>query len=212
MRPGMLERFRFDALDAPTGVVTITGPTGSGKTTTLYGCVDYLNTPDTSIVTAEDPVEYVIDGIAQCSINSKINLTFEETLRHIVRQDQDVIVLGEIRDKFSVDTAIEAALTGYKVLTTFHTENSIGGLLRLMNMEIEAFLISSTVVSVVAQRLIRRCAITVLNLTCHRLQRSPALATPAVKFRAGTFATAAAASIVAILDIAAVAACTSCWC
>lgn len=156
MGPRMLERFVADALDVPTGVVIVTGPTGSGKTTTLYSAVDYLNTPDTSIVTAEDPVEYVVDGIAQCSINAKINRTFEETLRHIVRQDPDVIVLGEIRDRFSADTAIQAALTGHKVLTTFHTEDAIGGLLRLLNMNIEAFLISSTVVSVMAQRLLRR--------------------------------------------------------
>ncbi|WP_426994406.1 GspE/PulE family protein [Methylomonas sp. CM2] len=156
MAPLMLERFVQDSLDVPTGVVIITGPTGSGKTTTLYSAVDYLNAPEVSIVTAEDPVEYVIDGVAQCSINPKINLTYEETLRHIVRQDPDIIVLGEIRDRFSADTAIQAALTGHKVLTTFHTEDSIGGLLRLLNMEIEAFLISSTVVSVVAQRLLRR--------------------------------------------------------
>ena len=156
MGPRMLERFVADALEVPTGVVIITGPTGSGKTTTLYSAVDHLNTPDTSIVTAEDPVEYVVDGIAQCSINAKINRTFEETLRHIVRQDPDVIVLGEMRDRFSADTAIQAALTGHKVLTTFHTEDAIGGLLRLLNMNIEAFLISSTVVSVVAQRLLRR--------------------------------------------------------
>ncbi|RPI43465.1 MAG: type II/IV secretion system protein [Betaproteobacteria bacterium] len=156
MAPRMVERFCEDALDVPTGVVLVTGPTGSGKTTTLYSCVDYLNTPEVSIITAEDPVEYVIDNIAQCSINAKINLTFEETLRHIVRQDPDVIVLGEVRDKFSADVAIQAALTGHKVLTTFHTEDSIGGLLRLLNMNIEAFLISSTVVSVVAQRLLRK--------------------------------------------------------
>src|SRR4029077_15733081 len=133
-----------------------TGPTGSGKTTTLYSCVNYLKNSDTSIITAEDPVEYLLDGIAQCSINAKINVTFEETLRHIVRQDPDIIVLGEIRDRFSAETAIQAALTGHKVLTTFHTEDSIGGLLRLLNMNIEAFLISSTVVCVVAQRLVRR--------------------------------------------------------
>lgn len=156
MGPRVLDRYLHDVLDVPTGVVIITGPTGSGKTTTLYSSVDYLNTPDTSIVTAEDPVEYVIEGISQCSINTKINRTFEETLRHIVRQDPDVIVLGEIRDRFSADTAIQAALTGHKVLTTFHTEDSIGGLLRLLNMDIEAFLISSTVVSVMAQRLLRR--------------------------------------------------------
>ncbi len=156
MGPRMLDRFVADALEVPTGVVIITGPTGSGKTTTLYAAVDHLNTPDTCIVTAEDPVEYVVDGIAQCSINAKINRTFEETLRHIVRQDPDIIVLGEIRDRFSADTAIQAALTGHKVLTTFHTEDAIGGLLRLLNMNIEAFLISSTVISVVAQRLMRR--------------------------------------------------------
>jgi type IV pilus assembly protein PilB len=156
MAPRMLERFRDDALDTPSGVIMITGPTGSGKTTTLYSCVNYLNDAQTSIITAEDPVEYVLDGISQCSINPKINVTYEETLRHIVRQDPDVIVLGEIRDRFSADTAIQAALTGHKVLTTFHTEDSIGGLLRLLNMDIEAFLISSTVVCVVAQRLLRR--------------------------------------------------------
>ncbi|MBL1265678.1 Flp pilus assembly complex ATPase component TadA [Methylomicrobium sp. RS1] len=156
MAPLMLERFIQDSLDVPTGVIIITGPTGSGKTTTLYSAVDYLNAPEVNIVTAEDPVEYVIDGVAQCSINTKINLTYEETLRHIVRQDPDIIVLGEIRDRFSADTAIQAALTGHKVLTTFHTEDSIGGLLRLLNMEIEAFLISSTIVSVLSQRLIRR--------------------------------------------------------
>lgn len=156
MAPLMLERFIQDSLDIPTGVMIITGPTGSGKTTTLYSAVDFLNAPEVSIVTAEDPVEYVIDGVAQCSINPKINLTYDETLRHIVRQDPDIIVLGEIRDQFSADTAIQAALTGHKVLTTFHTEDSIGGLLRLLNMDIEAFLISSTIVSVVSQRLIRR--------------------------------------------------------
>ena len=156
MAPSVLERFKFEALDAPTGVVLITGPTGSGKTTTLYGCVDYLNDDETSIITAEEPVEYVIDGITQCSLNPKIDLTFEETLRHMVRQDPDVIVLGEIRDKVSAESAIQAALTGHKVLTTFHTEDTIGGLLRLMNMNIETFLISSTVVSVMAQRLLRR--------------------------------------------------------
>lgn len=156
MAPRMLDHFIYDALEVPTGVMIITGPTGSGKTTTLYGCVNHLNDINTSIITAEDPVEYVIDGISQCSINPKIGVTFEETLRHIVRQDPDVIVLGEIRDQFSAEVAIQAALTGHKVLTTFHTEDSIGGLIRLMNMNIEAFLISSTVVCIVAQRLLRK--------------------------------------------------------
>ena len=152
----ILERFKEDALYVPSGVIIITGPTGSGKTTTVYGCINHINNPQTSIITAEEPVEYVIDGIAQCSINPKINLTFEETLRHIVRQDPDVIVIGEIRDKFSAEVAVQAALTGHKVLTTFHTEDSIGGIVRLLNMDIEAFLISSTVVSIMAQRLLRK--------------------------------------------------------
>jgi type IV pilus assembly protein PilB len=155
--PGrMLERFKEDALYLPSGVILFTGPTGSGKTTSVYSCINHLNSPKTSIITAEEPVEYVIDGIAQCSINPRIQLTFEETLRHIVRQDPDIIVIGEIRDDFSAEIAVQAALTGHKVLTTFHTEDSIGGLIRLMNMKIEAFLISSTVVSVVAQRLARK--------------------------------------------------------
>jgi len=156
MPPRMLKRFREEALDSPSGVILITGPTGSGKTTTVYGCINYLNNPETSIITAEEPVEYVVDGIAQCSIDPNINLTFEETLRHIVRQDPDVVVIGEIRDTFSAQVAVQAALTGHKVLTTFHTEDSIGGLVRLLNMKVDAFLISSTVVCVIAQRLLRR--------------------------------------------------------
>ena len=156
MSSQILERFKTDALYQPSGVILISGPTGSGKTTTVYSCIHSINNPQTSIITAEEPVEYVIDGITQCSINPKINLTFEETLRHIVRQDPDVIVIGEIRDNFSAEVAVQAALTGHKVLTTFHTEDSIGGLIRLLKMNIEAFLISSTVVSVLAQRLVRR--------------------------------------------------------
>lgn len=156
MGPHVLERFLFDALERPSGVILITGPTGSGKTSTLYSCVHHIIDPETSIITAEDPVEYVIDGISQCSIDPTIGRGFDETLKQIVRQDPDIIVIGEVRDAFSADTAIQAALTGHKVLTTFHTEDSIGGLVRLLNMDIEAFLVSSTVVSVLAQRLLRR--------------------------------------------------------
>ncbi len=156
MFPRILSRFYDDALDLPSGIILITGPTGTGKTTTLYSAVNYLNSIDRSITTVEDPVEYVIEGIAQCSLNPKIDVTFETTLPYIMRQDPDVIVLGEIRDRFSAEAAIQAALTGHKVLTTFHTEDTIGGLLRLMNMDIETFMISSTVVSVLAQRLLRR--------------------------------------------------------
>ncbi len=156
MPPRMLARYIDEALDCPSGVVLVTGPTGSGKTTTVYSCINYLNKPDVSIITAEEPVEYMVDGITQCSIDPKIDLTFEETLRHIVRQDPDIVVIGEIRDTFSAQIAVQAALTGHKVLTTFHTEDSIGGLVRLMNMDIDVFLISSTVLSVLAQRLLRR--------------------------------------------------------
>ena len=174
MFPRMVERFRLEALDSPSGVVIVTGPTGSGKTTTVYSCINYLNKPQTSIITAEEPVEYIIEGIAQCSINPQINLTFEETLRHIVRQDPDIIVIGEIRDSYSAEVAVQAALTGHKVLTTFHTEDSIGGLVRLLNMDIDAFLISSTVVCVLAQRLMRKvcaaCAIP-YQLTPHEILR-----------------------------------------
>ncbi|MDJ0788730.1 MAG: ATPase, T2SS/T4P/T4SS family [Myxococcota bacterium] len=152
----ILERFREDVLDRPSGVILVTGPTGSGKTTTLYSAVNHIKNDETAIITAEDPVEYVIDGISQCSLNPEIDLSYEETLRHIVRQDPDVIVIGEIRDQWSAETAIQAALTGHKVISTFHTEDSIGGLVRLLNMNIEAFLISSTVVSILSQRLLRK--------------------------------------------------------
>ena len=153
---GMSQRFQAESLDLPSGVLLFTGPTGSGKTTTVYSCLHHILNPQMSIVTAEEPVEYVIDGISQCSINPKIGLTYEETLRHILRQDPDVIVIGEIRDNFSAEVSVQAALTGHKVLTTFHTEDSVGGLIRLLNMNIEAFMIASTVVSVLSQRLLRK--------------------------------------------------------
>lgn len=156
MAPRMLENFIYNAVETPTGVIIITGPTGSGKTSTLYSCINFVNDIHTSIITAEDPVEIVLDGVCQCSINTKIGVTFEETLRHIVRQDPDIIVLGEVRDKFSAETAIEAALTGHKVFTTFHTEDSIGALTRLLTMQVEPFLIASTITCIVAQRLMRR--------------------------------------------------------
>ena len=156
MSPKMLSRFLEDAVYQPSGVLLVTGPTGSGKTSTVYSCINHIKNPQISIITAEEPVEYVMDGIAQCSIDPNINLTFEESLRHIVRQDPDVIVIGEIRDHSSAEMAMQSALTGHKVLSTFHTEDSIGGLIRLLNMNIAPFLISSTVVSVLAQRLLRR--------------------------------------------------------
>jgi type IV pilus assembly protein PilB len=154
--PNILRMYSEDVLAAPSGITLITGPTGSGKTTTLYSSVDHCNDPTVKIITCEDPVEYVIDGISQCSINEKIGLTFHETLRSIVRQDPDIIVIGEIRDKFSADVAVQSALTGHKVFATFHTEDSVGALVRLINMDIETSLIASTIGAVLAQRLVRK--------------------------------------------------------
>ncbi len=156
MLPRMLDRFMEEALDAPSGIIMVTGPTGSGKSTTVYSCINYLNRPEVSIITAEDPVEYKVRGIGQCSIMPSIGLTFEETLKHIVRQDPDIVVVGEVRDKFSAEMCIQTALTGHKVLTTFHTEDSIGCLVRLLDMQIEPFLVSSTVSCILSQRLLRR--------------------------------------------------------
>jgi type IV pilus assembly protein PilB len=155
MEPASMKSF-VDAISSPYGMVLVTGPTGSGKTTTLYSSIDHCNDPTVKIITCEDPVEYVIDGISQCSINEKIGLTFNETLRSIVRQDPDIIVIGEIRDRFSADVAVQSALTGHKVFATFHTEDSVGALVRLINMDIETSLIASTIGAVLAQRLVRK--------------------------------------------------------
>ncbi len=154
--PNILRLYSEDVLASPSGITLITGPTGSGKTTTLYSSIDYCNDPSVKIITCEDPVEYVIDGISQCSINEKIGLGFNETLKSIVRQDPDIIVIGEIRDRFSADIAVQSALTGHKVFATFHTEDSVGALVRLINMEIETSLIASTIGAVLAQRLVRK--------------------------------------------------------
>lgn len=156
MLPGLLQRYKDSVLEVPTGVVLFTGPTGSGKTTSLYSSINYSNKPGVKIITAEDPVEYLVDGLVQCSIDVSAGRDFEKTLREIVRQDPNIIVVGEIRDRQTANIAIEAALTGHKVFATFHTEDSIGSLIRLLDMDIETFLISSTVVCVVAQRLARR--------------------------------------------------------
>ncbi len=142
-------------LDQPSGVILVTGPTGSGKTTTLYAGINYLNDGKTSIITVEDPVEYVIDGIVQGQLNPKLGHTYVDFIKSMMRQDPDVIMVGEIRDTTAAEAVIQAALTGHKVLSTFHTEDTTGALLRLMDMGIDTFLISSTVVSVLAQRLVR---------------------------------------------------------
>ena len=156
MQPRILKKFLRDAVNVPSGVVIATGPTGSGKTTTLFSCIGHIKSPQISIITAEDPVEYTLDDISQCSINPDIGLSFEETLKHVVRQDPDVIVIGEIRDSYSAEVAIQASMTGHKVFTSFHTEDSVSGLVRLMSMEIEPSLIASTIVAVLGQRLLRK--------------------------------------------------------
>lgn len=150
---------REGALDPPGGLILFTGPAGSGKTTTLYGCISHLKKMETSIITAEDPIGYVIDGISQSVINTKINLSFEKAIQHMARQDPDVIVIGEIKDAFSAEAAVQAALTGHKVLATVSAEDSVGGLLRLSNMDTDGFLIASMVSCVAAQRLLRRVCV-----------------------------------------------------
>ncbi len=152
--PNNLAVFR-NILDRTSGIVLVTGPTGSGKTTTLYAAVDYLAAKNLKIITAEDPIEYTIDGIVQGQINKKIGQTYMDFIKSMLRQDPDVIMIGEIREKSSAEAVVEAALTGHKVLTTFHTDDTTGALLRLLEMGIETFLISSTIVSVIAQRLAR---------------------------------------------------------
>ncbi len=139
----------------PNGIVLVTGPTGSGKTTTLYGCLNRINKPNKNILTAEDPVEYELPGIHQLPVNAKIDLTFASALRAFLRQDPDVIMVGEIRDKETAEIAMHASMTGHLVLSTLHTNDSAGAVTRLVEMDIEPFLVRSTVVGILAQRLVR---------------------------------------------------------
>ncbi|HVO22008.1 MAG TPA: type II secretion system ATPase GspE [Candidatus Margulisiibacteriota bacterium] len=138
------------------GILLVTGPTGSGKTTTLYAALSKINTSDKNIITIEDPVEYQLHGIGQIQVNPKIELTFASGLRSILRQDPDVIMVGEIRDLETAEIAIQAALTGHLVFSTLHTNDSFGSITRLLDMGIEPFLVSSSVIAVMAQRLVRR--------------------------------------------------------
>lgn len=151
---------QFDKLIAqPHGIVLVTGPTGSGKTTTLYAALSRLNKPDTNILTVEDPVEYELDGIGQTQVNARIDMTFAKALRAILRQDPDVIMIGEIRDLETAQIAVQASLTGHLVLATLHTNDSAAAVTRLLDMGIEPFLLSSSLLGVVAQRLVRKlCA------------------------------------------------------
>jgi type IV pilus assembly protein PilB len=144
------------AVDAPQGMVLVTGPTGSGKTTTQYAALQRINREGINILTAEDPVEYNLDGIAQVHVKEKIGLTFAAALRSFLRQDPEVILVGEIRDKETVDIAIKAALTGHLVLSTLHTNDSVSTITRLLNMGVEPYLISSSLTLIIAQRLARK--------------------------------------------------------
>jgi type IV pilus assembly protein PilB len=145
-----------NAIDAPHGMLLLTGPTGSGKTTTLYSVLQELNNPEYNIVTVEDPVEYQLVGINQVAVRSEIGLTFAGALRSILRQDPDIVMIGEIRDQETADIAVKAALTGHQVLSTLHTNDAAGAISRLDDMGIEPFLIASSVLLTCAQRLVRR--------------------------------------------------------
>ncbi len=155
MPPQMLARFQA-ALGTPNGIVLVTGPTGSGKTTTLYAALNLLNDRTRNILTVEDPVEYAIDGIGQTQVNPKIGMTFAAGLRAILRQDPDIVMVGEIRDAETAQIAVQASLTGHLVFSTVHTNDAIAAITRLKDMGVEPYLLASTVRAIVAQRLVRR--------------------------------------------------------
>ncbi len=153
-RPDDLETFR-GLIAKPNGIVVVTGPTGSGKTTTLYAALSELNDIETKVLTAEDPVEYDIDGLCQCQMNAEVGLTFAKALRSFLRQDPDVILVGEIRDLETAQIAVQASLTGHLVLSTLHTNDAPSSIIRLVDLGLEPFLLTATIEGVVAQRLVR---------------------------------------------------------
>jgi type IV pilus assembly protein PilB len=155
LRDDDLERVRA-LISKPNGIVVVTGPTGSGKTTTLYAALNELNEPGVKILTAEDPVEYDIDGLVQCQVNVDQELTFARLLRSFLRQDPDVILVGEIRDLETAQIAIQASLTGHLVFSTLHTNDAPSSILRLVDLGVESFLLTATIEAIVAQRLVRR--------------------------------------------------------
>ena len=155
MSPDALDAFR-GALKEPNGIILVTGPTGSGKTTSLYAGLSLLNDATRNILTVEDPVEYAIDGVGQTQVNTRVGMTFAAGLRAILRQDPDVVMVGEIRDVETAGIAVQAALTGHLVLSTVHTNDAAGAITRLRDMGVEPFLLASTLRAVIAQRLVRR--------------------------------------------------------
>ena len=152
--PRTLKRFR-EVLELPNGILLVTGPTGSGKTTTLYTALQTLNTPERKILTVEDPVEYQLEGINQIQVKPQINLNFTNALRAIVRQDPDVIMIGEMRDLETASIAVQSALTGHLVLSTLHTNDAAGSITRLLDMGVDDYLLTSTINGILAQRLVR---------------------------------------------------------
>ena len=155
METEVLEAFQ-SALARPNGIILVTGPTGSGKTTSLYAALSQLNDGSRNILTVEDPVEYALDGIGQTQVNSRVGMTFSAGLRAILRQDPDVVMIGEIRDPETAEIAVQASLTGHLVLSTVHTNSAVAAIARLRDMGVEPFLLSSTITALVAQRLVRR--------------------------------------------------------
>ena len=145
-----------EAITEPNGIILVTGPTGSGKTTTLYAAMRLLNDGSRNILTVEDPVEYAMEGIGQTQVNPKVGLTFAAGLRAILRQDPDVVMVGEIRDRETAEIAVQASLTGHLVLSTVHTNDAVGAITRMRDMKVEPFLLASTLRAVIAQRLVRR--------------------------------------------------------
>jgi general secretion pathway protein E len=154
--PPAVEALYRGALAEPNGIVLVTGPTGSGKTTTLYAGLRRLNDGARNILTVEDPVEYAVDGVGQTQVNPKVGLTFATGLRAILRQDPDIVMVGEIRDRETADIAVQASLTGHLVLSTVHTNDAVGAITRMRDMKIEPFLLASSLRAVIAQRLVRR--------------------------------------------------------
>jgi general secretion pathway protein E len=144
-----------EIIHKPHGIILVTGPTGSGKSTTLYASLERINDNTRNVMTVEDPIEYYIDGIGQTQVNTKVEMTFARGLRAILRQDPDVVMIGEIRDLETAQIAVQASLTGHLVLSTLHTNTAVGAVTRLRDMGIEPFLLSSSLIGVLAQRLVR---------------------------------------------------------
>ena len=180
--PQYLHDYVAEVILRPNGIMLVTGPTGSGKTTTLYSCLRRVNTIDSKLLTAEDPVEYDIEGIMQVAINEPVGMTFGKALRSFLRQDPDIIMLGEMRDLETAQISIQASLTGHLVLSTLHTNDATGAITRMIDMGVEPFLISSTLMAVLAQRLVRTICkncrtpfepteeqLSLLNLSAHDL-------------------------------------------